>query len=788
MNSKNLTNLSNLNVLSCCIFMTLVGTAYAVVSPPVFSPSSAQTSIGTAIIATSATSGATIYYTINGANPTVSDLFIASGNSISIPRSLTLKAMAWSAGVASTVTTANYKVVGQIAAGAYQGIALKSNRYPFAWGFQSQGNLGDITGAEGAQPTPARMKVTSTDLFSYGIEVAAGNGHSAVIDNYGRVSCYGVNTDGQLGDGTTTTPWNYLPRLAWTNYQQELQGCVQVVAANTYTAALDSSGFVYTWGGNFNGRLGRISPGFYAYAGLVQTNTSPYPSLSGIVQIATGDFHMLARTAHSYELAGGLGSVWVWGLNSSGQLGTGNTTTYTRATKSTLLTNISDISAGPKHSAVVKWNASTPGWVYCFGQRELGRLGNNLTTAGVVSSPVQVLKSGGVLDQIVAVAAGPQHTLALDSTGYVWAWGSNLNGELGDNSAVNRGIAAKVKNPSGTADLSNIVNIAAGGVENSGFSFATAADGTVYAWGCNLNGQLGIGNSVSPKLLPVAHTNLKLTNQGSPTVVLAATASQDFEPAMITLSCSVTDIDGTDDVPYVSYYNGITLLANKSSSDIYSLTNMPSGSYPLSVVAVDFAGLQSTSSSTVVIRSTISVQAVGPSASEDSLSSGVFRISRRTMSSDPLQLSFSLSGAAINGTDYTTLPASIQIPANQKFVDLVVVGTPDGITESSEDVILTLLSTATTFPNPDFASASVKITDIVYDPNYDTDGLSTLQELALGTSPLLADTDGDGVNDALDPFPLDATRWAALVPISGDVTRPTVTLQAPLAATYVTGP
>jgi hypothetical protein len=218
------------------------------------------------------------------------------------------------------------------------------------------------------------------------------------------------------------------------------------------------------------------------------------------------------------------------------------------------------------------------------------------------------------------------------------------------------------------------------------------------------------------------------------------------------------------------------------------MVNMPGGSYPLSVVATDFAGFQSTSSATIVIRSLVSVQVIDRYASEDGLSKGVFRISRRTVASTPLQVSVGFSGTAVNGVDYTSLPTSIQIPANQKYIDVVVVGTADGITEPSEDVTLTLTSSTTTFPNSDFGSASLSISDTAYDPNSDSDGLTTLQETALGTSPLLADTDGDGVNDALDPFPLDNTRWAVLVSTPGDVIRPTVTLQAPLAATYVTGP
>jgi hypothetical protein len=70
----------------------------------------------------------------------------------------------------------------------------------------------------------------------------------------------------------------------------------------------------------------------------------------------------------------------------------------------------------------------------------------------------------------------------------------------------------------------------------------------------------------------------------------------------------------------------------------------------------------------------------------------------------------------------------------------------------------------------------------------DSDGLSLAGEVAKGTSPLLNDTDGDGVNDDLDYFPLDPSRWAAPSATAGDTTKPLVTIIAPVSATYVAGP
>jgi len=94
------------------------------------------------------------------------------------------------------------------------------------------------------------------------------------------------------------------------------------------------------------------------------------------------------------------------------------------------------------------------------------------------------------LTDVKSVAAGDNHALALKNDGTVWAWGCNGNGQLGDGTTSNRYTPIKVKN------LTGITAIAAGGANGFDFSLALKNDGTVWAWGYNQYGQLGDGTNV----------------------------------------------------------------------------------------------------------------------------------------------------------------------------------------------------------------------------------------------------------------------------------------------------
>jgi alpha-tubulin suppressor-like RCC1 family protein len=128
--------------------------------------------------------------------------------------------------------------------------------------------------------------------------------------------------------------------------------------------------------------------------------------------------------------------------------------------------------------------AATSLITYAWGPNDFGQLGDGTITLRNV--PVQVQS----LTDVQQVSAGQSMSLALDGPGHVWAWGSNSLGELGngDPSVTRSMTPVEVVGPGGSGHLSNIIAIAAGGAS----SLALASDGTVYAWGWNVAGVLGV--------------------------------------------------------------------------------------------------------------------------------------------------------------------------------------------------------------------------------------------------------------------------------------------------------
>ncbi|MFN2608502.1 MAG: RCC1 domain-containing protein [Acidimicrobiales bacterium] len=171
------------------------------------------------------------------------------------------------------------------------------------------------------------------------------------------------------------------------------------------------------------------------------------------------------------------GSVSSWGSNMVGQLGDATTTDRSARVQSGAPTDVVAVAGGGYHSLAVRSDHSVVAW----GWNPFGALGDG--TAVARTTPVTVPG----LSSVVAVAAGAYHSVALRSDGTVWSWGFNGYGALGDGTTTTRYTPAQVPG------LTGVVAVAAGAFH----TLAVKSDGTVWAWGFNAFGQVGDGTVVS---------------------------------------------------------------------------------------------------------------------------------------------------------------------------------------------------------------------------------------------------------------------------------------------------
>jgi len=250
------------------------------------------------------------------------------------------------------------------------------------------------------------------------------------------------------------------------------------LATATHTVYVKDNGSVWAWGNNSDGQLGD---------GSLTSRSTPVQitALLNIRSAAVGSAHSMALKND--------GSVWAWGNNSNGQLGDGGSTARNTPQQVLGLSGMIAVAAGSAHSVALK----NDGTVWAWGRNNYGQVGDGTPTER--HAPVQV----GGLSGVTAVAAGSGHTVALKNDGTVWAWGNNSNGQLGDGgAALISTIPVQVKGLSGMAV--GFVTAVSAGYDHT---VALKNDGTVWAWGNNSNGQLGIG-SITSSSMPVQASGL----------------------------------------------------------------------------------------------------------------------------------------------------------------------------------------------------------------------------------------------------------------------------------------
>lgn len=329
-------------------------------------------------------------------------------------------------------------------AGRSQVMAVKTNDTLWGWGQNSWGNLGiGSVSSSVTSPTQADTETWSDVSVHFASLIA--------IRSDGSLWAAGTGGTSSIGDGTFFTRSSLVqisPETDWTR-----------VGSGSPRYGIKSDGSLWAWGSG----LGGFGP---TPLGLFPRHLLPaVPELGALRSASSGLFHSLGIRAD--------GSLWSWGSDALGQLGTGS---YRKQAEQ--VGNDSDwtmVAAGQNHSMALKEN----GTLWGFGVNTRGQLADGSTSNR--GSPV---RSGSDSDWEF-VTCGESHTLALKTDRTLWGWGDNASGQLGLGNNLNQSDAQQIGSSTWKA-------VAAG----SDHSLAIRMDGTLWAWGENASGRLGDGTTI----------------------------------------------------------------------------------------------------------------------------------------------------------------------------------------------------------------------------------------------------------------------------------------------------
>jgi alpha-tubulin suppressor-like RCC1 family protein len=343
---------------------------------------------------------------------------------------------------------------------------IKKDGRMFCWGRGNEGQLG--TGPLAASSaTP--LEVGAGKMWK---KVRINGFHICALDTQDALSCWGRNNSGQMG--TTTPGWILAPTDVFPGMTFK-----DFATGSVHTSAVTKEDKIVSLGSRVFGQLGD---------GMMSLQMTPY----------TLGADTTWKTVVSYGESGcainQAGELHCFGNNESGQFGLGDDITRLAPTKSPLPTTIQQASMGRQHTCVL----TNAGKIMCSGRNASGQLG--LTNTIAQKSFVDLVTAGKPYDGLSwkTIASGEEHNCAISTTGRLFCWGRNAEGQSGLTNPAT-GSLIEIVLVTGQPAPTDWLNVAAGQFHTCGVRM----DGSLYCWGRNAEGQLGNGMPASGKIAPL---------------------------------------------------------------------------------------------------------------------------------------------------------------------------------------------------------------------------------------------------------------------------------------------
>jgi alpha-tubulin suppressor-like RCC1 family protein len=329
-----------------------------------------------------------------------------------------------------------------IAAGWNHTLAIGVDGALWAFGANGSGQLG-------LGDTRDRARATRINVDGRWTALAGGSRHSCAIREDKTLWCWGVNVHGQLGTGDTidrSIPQRVGAESDW----------VEVACGGLHTCAIREGGALYCWGSNPAGQLG--------LGEVSGDRTTPQR-----VGTSLGWRGLASKARFNCALREGE-SLWCWGDNSDGQLGTSDAVDRRAPVRISEALRWAQVRVGPLHTCAITVDHA----LYCWGLNDFGQLGTGDATSARVATRV------GVRADWRLVSAGFEHTCAVDEAARLHCWGNAALAQTGHGVTTAR--SAPEQTIEAAAAISDVLT-------GQGHSCAQTATAALWCWGDNASGQ-----------------------------------------------------------------------------------------------------------------------------------------------------------------------------------------------------------------------------------------------------------------------------------------------------------